>query len=907
MTTMLLSAFICIFFLQSFVFCSSEKAPWSNYSKWLTGSDTLGNWQVKANTGTWDGANNWVIKISTEDPQKAFFPGRDYYYLYQTITPAGGGGEGVVWDQRARGKSQDQWQPWKSERKINLPILGIDKVLANGTTYYPLNDYIVWYGSWPVDSGHWEVYDNWGGGNTTDSRKGPPLPPTNLTGFLIGKYTGVGASIEWTQPTWYGDDIKDLTAGGGYELWRSSYSSIASTTTFTKVAIALGPAPPLSYTDTGLLSNTTYFYCLKSYDAYLPADYSGFSNVLALYGAQQPVDITFNIDITGYSADKVFVWCEFSNEKYQMPDRKNHLWSIKIPNSAAPLKLLIGNTIKYRYVKDNDWEQYDRSVLLVSTDTVLNDIWGVETVPDSPAGLAAEIVTFRTEPVGSYRTNVLWETDPKQLQNIAGYEIQHSTFSNFTSSTTITILSANTSSYFLTSAAAYFRFSTIYKTGVKSSQSDIIPRGTELPALVELQNTDAKAINTLIARTGSNTGEIILFWKAPEISTSAGSANHYIIRQATFPMTNISLFKQGTLTGKAKAHYTDTDEAYITLNLGEECPGYYFGIEAIYGNWKAATVSNNIIGVAGKFIVTKKGGTTEKAAKGLGTEEQYLTKPNIITKKYGVSVPNAIFVVKNSVELAKLTEPELKKILTSETLPNLAAQKRFKQPTENTDLENKDSTVFEFSAFSQASNKLFSSAENINLPFVIAIPYSQLDKDNDGIVDSSKGTQNEIKVANLRVYRLNEKYNPPFWQRLKDGTNSVDTVNKLVKAETKHLSYFCLATPGNAAEDLSNVVVFPNPFKPYDNKAETGSYETGIIFTNLTPTAEIWIYTIAAELVKKHKLQGLSDDEKEGKWKWDVRNDAGERLASGVYVFVVKDENVKLGKDKFVGKLCVIR
>lgn len=893
--------------LSTYFYGASEKPPWSDYPKWLTGSDTLGDWAIKANSGTWDGSN-WVIEISTENPQTAFFPGRDYYYLYQTTTPA------LVWDQRERGKSLDSWQPWKSERYIYLPILGVDVVLANGTTYYPLDDYVIWYGSYSIDSGYWEVYDNWGGGNTEDDRAGPPLPPVSLTGEMIYQPTGIEAVIQWTAPTFQELDILDLTNGGGYEIWRSSSPEFilgkvsASTLTFTKIAENLGPAPPLEYTDTGLSQNTTYYYCLKSYDAYIPSDYSAFSEVLTLYGVALPVDITFNVDITGYSADKVFVFGDFTNQKYLMKDNKNNTWTVKVPNSESPLKLLVGKTVKYRYLKNDDWEPYERTVLLTSTDTVLNDIWGVDTVTSTPAGLPEEIVSFRSEPVGSYSKNLLWETDPKELQNIFGYEIQYSTFSNFLSSSTITILYGNTSSYFLTADAEWFKFSIIYKDGSKSKQSDAIQKGAEVPSLVAC--LDASPIDNLVAKTGANTGEIILSWKAPQSSPAMGTAHHYIIRRATFPMTDIVSFKKRIITGKAKAHYTGNDEWYITINLGESCPGYYFGVEAIYGNWKAATVSNAAVGVAGKFLVMKKGGITEKAVKSLGGEtdagvEQYAVKPNIEIKKYGTSLPNAIFVVKNSIEINKTVQLELKDKLDSAVSPSLQSQKRLKFPSANLDLENKDSTVFEFSSLSQSGSKLFSDAENVNLPFIVSIPYSQLDKDNDGIVDSSKGTQQQIKVADLRVYRLNEKYN--FWQRIKDGQNYVDTTNKLVKAETKHLSVFCLAAPGNAATDLSNVVVFPNPFKPYDGKAETGSYDTGIIFTNLTPTAEIFIYTIAAELVKKHKMEGITDDEKEGKWKWDVRNDDGERLASGVYIFVVKDENVKVGKDKFVGKLCVIR
>lgn len=906
MTTMLLSAVICVLYLRSSAFASSETSNWQSYPKWLTGSSTLGSWADKSNAGFWNG-QNWVVKISSENPSKAFFPGRDYYYLYQTTTPA------LVWDQR------------ENQRFINLPILGIDLILSNGTTYYKLNDYTLWYGSYSVDSGFWEIYDNWGGGNTTDSRRGPPLPPTNITGELISTASGINAQIQWTAPSWNGEDIKDLTTGGGYEIWRSSSPEFIlgaasfSTNTFTQITTISGPAPAESYTDTGLLPNVTYYYSLRSYDAYLPADYSDFSYPVAFYGVSLPVDITFKIDVSGFSPKRVFVAGDFTEPvwfdgKFPMNDNKDGTWRVKIPYSAAkPLKLIIGKTIQYRYVMDDTIESdfltlsKNREVVLRSTNTVLSDVWGVITITSTPKNLAEELVSFRTEilPTG---INIVWETDPKKLPDIAGYEIQYS-FDNFVTSSTV-ISSTDTSVCFVPGfpGPGFYKIAIVYKNGTKSNQSDTILKGEEVPQLTEC--TDAGPINNLAAKTGVDTGEIILSWDAPGRSDALGAANHYIIRRATYPLTTVSAFKRGIITGKEKAHYTGAGEMYVTVKLGEMCPGYYFGIEAIYGNWYAATVSSSIIGVAGKFVSTKKGGTTEKSVRMLGNDElagavKYSSKPEIEMKRYAVANPNAVFVIKNSFEISGSAENELKEKIAAAANPQLPSQKRLKLLSENISLSNPDSMIFEFSALSPSGEKLFADGENVKLPFTISIPFDMLDKNLNGIADSSEGSQKEIKVDDLRVYYLNEKYN--FWQRLKDGKNYVDKEKKLVKAETKHLSVFCLASPGNAADDLSNVVVFPNPFKPYDGKPETGSYETGIIFTNLTPTAEFFIYNIAAELVKKHKLEGITDDEKEGKWKWDVRNTDGERVASGVYVFLVKDENIKTGKDKFVGKLCIIR
>lgn len=904
-----------IFLLISISTClygASETSNWVNYPKWLTGSGVLGNWSVKANTGTWDGSN-WVILVSTEDPTHAIYPGYNYNYLYITTTPA------VVWDQRT------------NNRTLNLPILGFDAALAAGTTYYKYNDYIIWYGSWPADTGFWEVYDNWGGGDTTDSRNGSPLPPTGITGELVLAAADINAELQWTAPTWGGVSIQDLITGGGYEVWRSSYSSSFSADAYTLAATILGPAPVLTCTDTGLSIDTTYYYSLRSYDAYLPPDYSDFSTPAGFYGVSVPVDVTFKIDISGYTPKKVYVAGDFTdslwtNGKIIMNDNKDGTWQANVPySSAAPLKFIVGKTIQYKYILDDSLEpdfittSKNREVVLVSSDTVLSDMWGIFTITSTPKNLPEEIVSFRTEPGDSY-CNVIWETDPKGLPNILGYQIDGSTdnsnFSTIASSDTLTVnMSSYTHSGLTNGSDYYYKISLVYSDGSTSTLSDSISvnppaTGEETPALIEC--TDAPAIVDLTAMTGYNTGEVILMWTAPDRSATLGAANSYIIRRSTYPMTTVSSFKRGTITGREKAHYTGTGESYFTVNLGTYCPGYYFGIEPVYGNWYAATVSNNIIGVAGNFLLTKSGGTTEKAVKYLGDEnitgvELYANKPSIEFKKHAVDIPNAVFVVKNSVEIDGSAGQELKNNITAAANPAQPSQKRLKILAENTDLQNKNNTIFEFTALDRSMTPLFTDTdgENVKLPFIVSIPYDMLDANNNDIVDSTEGTPEEVRVTDLRVYHLNEQWN--FWQRLKTGRNSVDTKNKLVKAETKHLSVFCLAAPGNAASDLSNVVVFPNPFKPYDGMEITGTYDTGIIFTNLTPTADITIYTIAAEVVKKHEMDGFSDDEREGKWKWDARNSDGDRVASGVYIFLVRDGNVQAGDDKFVGKLCIIR
>ncbi|MEW5768077.1 MAG: gliding motility-associated C-terminal domain-containing protein [bacterium] len=97
--------------------------------------------------------------------------------------------------------------------------------------------------------------------------------------------------------------------------------------------------------------------------------------------------------------------------------------------------------------------------------------------------------------------------------------------------------------------------------------------------------------------------------------------------------------------------------------------------------------------------------------------------------------------------------------------------------------------------------------------------------------------------------------------------------------------------------DFRNVVVYPNPYKPYDGQIRTGDATTGIVFINL-PEAhnQIKIYNLAGELVRESPTTWVS-------WTWDAKNNGGEWVESGVYFYVITNER---GEVK-TGKLAVIR
>jgi hypothetical protein len=91
-------------------------------------------------------------------------------------------------------------------------------------------------------------------------------------------------------------------------------------------------------------------------------------------------------------------------------------------------------------------------------------------------------------------------------------------------------------------------------------------------------------------------------------------------------------------------------------------------------------------------------------------------------------------------------------------------------------------------------------------------------------------------------------------------------------------------------QNLSSAHCYPVPFKPIMG-------HTRIRFTGLTRTTQIMIYALSGVLIKTiYKSDGNDFID------WDVRNNQGEPVFSGVYFYLVKD-----ALETKTGKLMIIR
>ena len=96
---------------------------------------------------------------------------------------------------------------------------------------------------------------------------------------------------------------------------------------------------------------------------------------------------------------------------------------------------------------------------------------------------------------------------------------------------------------------------------------------------------------------------------------------------------------------------------------------------------------------------------------------------------------------------------------------------------------------------------------------------------------------------------------------------------------------------GFAAGGLAGASVYPNPFKPHLG-------HTQVTFEGLTAQAQIEVFTIVGQ-----KVCTIQETDGDGQASWDVTNAQGNKLASGIYIYRVSNDQ---GQEK-ISKLAVIR
>src|SRR3989339_722036 len=159
------------------------------------------------------------------------------------------------------------------------------------------------------------------------------------------------------------------------------------------------------------------------------------------------------------------------------------------------------------------------------------------------------------------------------------------------------------------------------------------------------------------------------------------------------------------------------------------------------------------------------------------------------------------------------------------------------------------------------------------------------------------GVNDPVLEGKFRVLRLGADNNWAFAA----ASDTVDFLNHRVSSVISSFSIFRIGQYVNAASNLDNVVVFPNPID-FDTAARST-----VKFKNLTSNPIVRIYSVSGDLIKtinpqyEIKLTGTINDGVSGEAEWNGTNEREEKVARGLYLYMINDD---LGRKK-IGKIVV--
>ena len=167
-------------------------------------------------------------------------------------------------------------------------------------------------------------------------------------------------------------------------------------------------------------------------------------------------------------------------------------------------------------------------------------------------------------------------------------------------------------------------------------------------------------------------------------------------------------------------------------------------------------------------------------------------------------------------------------------------------------------------------------------PVTISIPYP--DENQDGIIDGTN-----TKEENIGMFVLDKIVKG--WVFVVNSV--VDRVKNIVTGKIWHFSTYALMEL-SPPQNLSESFAYPNPC--YMNTA--GYLRVSNITLNSVNT-RIFIYNIAGELVRTLKEgEGIEIQTGSKIGKWDGKNSNDEMVASGIYIYLIKSDNLKSKMEK---------
>ncbi|MEW6536893.1 MAG: FG-GAP-like repeat-containing protein, partial [Candidatus Auribacterota bacterium] len=673
---------------------------------------------------------------------------------------------------------------------------------------YPLSDLILgatyYIRIWLAD----ETLINWSdvSNAATSYATGDTTAPSAVTN-LIATAGWQQATLTWTAP---GDDgITGPIVDGRYEIkyattaitdennWNSAtYQILWSTDT--------SPGNTETKIVTGLTNGTTYYFAIKTRDE----NENNWSNIDTT--ATEPQTTPSNTAPSAFSLSSpangsvvsaipfAFDWAD-ATDSNPSDIVKYELWYSTLSNfsvSASSAGLSASNySVTSALIENATYWWKVKAYDLDNAETWSTQTWSIMVSTAAEPPVAFSLTSPSSAQQFSTTTVTLdWSdsSDPDPNSSIT-YTLYYSTYSNFSTSTTVSSLTTSQQqlSNLDEGTTYYWKVVAVDNTGLKtnSTQQSWYFYIKNFTPPQRLTQSQISA-DDVLSDTG---GKANVSWNYTPPPDIAG----YRIYWA---------YNQFTSTTQALSYTTSTSSWTIVTGLTIDTTPYYFAVAPVdtagnfYGTSLVSTgpvyAVNNTIGSGGDWVIDCP----------YSSEIKVDVTPNTNT---GIVV---------NITLPATTKQT--KINTADT----ASKTDKKIVTTTVDLLKKTATEIN-------SNTALTAEVTIVLSY------------KDYTVDTN--TENK-----LRIYKLDETNNK--WT-LVAGKQTVDKTAKTVSVKVSQFSIYRIIGAVLAADDLTAVKVYPNPYKPgatgADAKFSDPQEGTGVVFDRLTAKANIKVYNIAGELV----------------------------------------------------------
>jgi hypothetical protein len=399
----------------------------------------------------------------------------------------------------------------------------------------------------------------------------------------------------------------------------------------------------------------------------------------------------------------------------------------------------------------------------------------------------------------------------------------------------------------------------------------------------DIDITPPAAIEDLGAAPGADDGEIDLTWTAPGDDGDVGMADHYEIIYATYPITEGNWEGATLCVGPPSPTSPGSPQEYTITGLAEGGT-FYVAIRTFDDMDWESDLSNVVLSFAAGIQMPTP----------LETEIDSVNYSATLTA-LAVESYYPLYYVFELDSLDNYPDPEINIDLSADTLAevtfaNLSDEVTYFWRVCAVAIDGSDTSAWspsvQFDLLTGVNSTLTSSdcvypldgsTVHTSQPYLevnslpdIQFYYFQVDDNNQfsdpiqsGAVPKSSGTTTRWQVSD--PLEAGQNY---YWRVSPNGV-----------IYTAPLSFTAVL----------DIHPFPNPFRPAEG-------HTLVTFTNLVANSNIVIATISGDIVYRQDSIGPAD------WTWDVKNDRGQDLAPGVYLY-----NIDFPSGSVGGTLMVVK